>query len=159
MPASYSRDLRDRVIDAVEVEGMSRRAAARRFGVSEASAIKWVQRYLRTGARGPVGTGGHRRSVLEPHRDWLMAALAEKPDITLDALSRRLLAERGLRADTSMLSRFFRKSGISFKKRRSTRASRTARTWPGAAPSGASTRAGSIPAGSSSSTKPGRRPT
>src|SRR3546814_6659916 len=77
MPGSYSQDLWDRVIDAVERDGLSRRAAARRFGVSESSAIKWVQRYRRTGARGPVGTGGHRRSVLEPHRNWLMAVLAE----------------------------------------------------------------------------------
>ena len=55
----YSRDLRDRVIDAVEVEDMSRRAAARRFGVSESAAIKWVRRFRRTGKRTPSGTGGH----------------------------------------------------------------------------------------------------
>src|SRR3546814_15321638 len=115
MPGSYSQDLWDRVIDAVERDGLSRRAAARRFGVSESSAIKWVQRYRRTGARGPVGTGGHRRSVLEPHRNWLMAVLAEEPDITLEALSRRLAAELGVRADTSMLSRFFRKEGFRFR--------------------------------------------
>ena len=35
---AYSQDLRDRVIDAVVVEGMSRRAAAVRFGVSEMAA-------------------------------------------------------------------------------------------------------------------------
>lgn len=116
MPSSYSQDLRDRVIDAVEREGMSRRAAARRFGVSESSAIKWVQRYRRTGERGPVGKGGHRRSVLAPERSWLEATIEAMPDITLEALSRRLLAERGVRADTSMLSRFFRRTGISFKK-------------------------------------------
>jgi len=116
MPSSYSQDLRDRVIDAVEREGMSRRAAARRFGVSESSAIKWVQRYRRTGERGPVGKGGHRRSVLEPEQAWLEATVKATPDLTLEALSRRLLAERGVRADTSMLSRFFRRIGISFKK-------------------------------------------
>jgi putative transposase len=159
MPGSYSQDLRDRVIDAVEVEGMSRRAAARRFGVSEASAIKWVQRYRRTGARSPVGTGGHRRSVLKPERDWLMAVLAEDPSITLAALSRRLAAERGVRADSSMLSRFFRKEGISFKKRRFTPASRTAPTSPAVALSGTNIRTGSTRAGSSSSTKLGPRPT
>lgn len=116
MPSSYSQDLRDRVIDAVTLEGMSRRAAARRFGVSESSAIKWVQRHQRTGERGPVGKGGHRRSVLKPERAWLEATLRAMPDITLEALSRRLLAERGVRADTSMLSRFIRRAGISFKK-------------------------------------------
>ena len=117
MPSSYYQDLRDRVIDAVEVEEMSRRGAARRFGVSESSAIKWVQRYRRTVARTPVGTGGHRRSVLAPERTWLLAVLAEDPGITLEALSRRLAAERGVRADTSMLSRFFRKEGMSLRKK------------------------------------------
>ena len=35
-----------------------------------------------------------------------MAAIAAEPDITLAALAARLLAERGVRADTGMLSRF-----------------------------------------------------
>ncbi len=128
MPKAYSQDLRERVIGAVEVDGMSRRAAARRFGVSEASAIKWVQRYRRTGAFGPVSTGGHRPSKLAPERAWLMAMIEDQPDITLEALSERLAVERGVGADTSMLSRYFRREGISFKKRRSARRNRTART-------------------------------
>ena len=33
MPKSYSGDLRERVIEAVEIEGASRREAAERFGV------------------------------------------------------------------------------------------------------------------------------
>ena len=74
MPRAYSQDLRDRVIDAVEQEGMSRRAATRRFGVSEASAIKWLQRYHRRGDRACAGTGGHRPSKMKPQRDWLLAA-------------------------------------------------------------------------------------
>ena len=45
MARTYSQNLRDRVIDAVESEGLSRRAAARRFGVSAAAAIKWLQRF------------------------------------------------------------------------------------------------------------------
>jgi transposase len=128
MASSYSQDLRDRVIDAVERSGMSRRAAALRFGISESAAIRWLRRYHQAGARSPVGTGGHRPSALKPHRDLIEAALAEKADITLEAIGRRLLAERGVRADTSMLSRFFRREGITFKKRRWSRASRIART-------------------------------
>lgn len=128
MTAGYSQDLRDRVIDAVMKERMSRRAAARRFGVSESAAIKWVQRAERTGSRRAMVTGGRRPEVLKPHHDFLMAVRAQQPDITLEALSRRLLAERGVKADTSMLSRYFRRHGITFKKRRWSRASRTART-------------------------------
>ena len=117
MARAYAQDLRDRVIDAVASEGLSRRAAARRFGVSAAAAIKWLQRFQRTGKRGSAGTGGHRPSKVEPHRAWVMAALAAQPDITLAALAARLMTERGVRVDTSMLSRFFKGAGISFKKK------------------------------------------
>jgi transposase len=55
---------------------------------------------------------------VKPQRDWLLAVIAAEPDITLMALSVRLQAERGVRADTSMLSRFFIGEGISFKKKR-----------------------------------------
>jgi transposase len=147
MAGAYSQDLRDRVIDAVEKEGMSRRAAARRFGVSEAAAVKWLQRYEDNGRREPVGTGGHRPSKLKPHRDFVTAALTDKPDITLEALGKRLLAERGVKADTSMLSRFLRREGMTHKKRRWWRASRTARTSAAAARNGANIKAASIPPG------------
>ena len=42
MPKPYSQDLRNRVIDAVERGEMSRRAAARRYEVSESAAVKWL---------------------------------------------------------------------------------------------------------------------
>jgi putative transposase len=118
MPRAYSEDLRGRVIDAVEIEGMSRRAAARRFGVSEACAVKWVQRWERHGDRRPVGTGGHRPSKTKPHRDWLLSVLSTAPDITLSALSARFVGERGVKATTGMLSAFFKSEDISFKKKR-----------------------------------------
>jgi transposase len=79
MPKPYSQDLRDRVIDAVERGAMSRRAAARRYEISESVAIKWLERLERDGSREPVGHGGHRASKLMPHRDFLQAARAEKP--------------------------------------------------------------------------------
>ena len=128
MAGAYSQDLRDRVIDAVEKEGLSRRAAARRFGVSDSSAVKWLQRYAHSGSRKPVGTGGHRPSKLKPHRAFIVAALKDKPDLTLEALGRQLLAQRGVKADTSMLSRFLRREKITHKKRRWWRASGTVRT-------------------------------
>ena len=159
MASAYSQDLRDRVIDAVEREGMSRRAAARRFGVSESSAIKWLQRLREHGSRAPAGTGGHRPSALKPHKAFLEAVRAEKPDITLEALGRRLLAERGVRADTSMLSRFFRREGITLKKRPSSRASRTVRTSAATGRDGANIKSASIRRAWCSSTRPGPRPT
>ena len=130
MPKPYSQDLRDRVIDAVRKGAMSRRAAARRYEISESVAIKWLERVERDGSRAPVGHGGHRASKLMPHREFLEAARTEKSDITLQALCDRLLSERGVKADTSMMSRFFRRIGVTLKKRPSSRASRIARKPP-----------------------------
>jgi putative transposase len=70
MPRAYSQDLRDRVIDAVESGGESRRSAARRFGVSEATAVRWLQRVRHVGDRRCAGTGGHRPSKVKPERVW-----------------------------------------------------------------------------------------
>jgi len=39
---ALSDDLRERVVGAVVEGGMSRNAAAKRFGVSVASAVRWV---------------------------------------------------------------------------------------------------------------------
>ena len=121
MPRAYSQDLRERVIAAVESGEESCRSAARRFGVSASSAIKWLQRLQRLGDRHCAGTGGHRPSKVKPERAWLLAVVKVQPDITLAALSQRLWEERGVRADTGMLSRFFQSEGISFKKNRTAR--------------------------------------
>ena len=44
MSRALSDDLRQRVIEAVD-GGMSRRGAARRFGIGEATANRWVRRW------------------------------------------------------------------------------------------------------------------
>jgi transposase len=72
--------------------------------------------------------GGYLRPKLEPHREFLEALRDEKSDITLKALCDRLLAERGVKADTSMMSRLFRRLGVTLKERRSSRGSGIVRT-------------------------------
>ena len=62
-----------------------------------------------------------------PHREFLEAARAEKSDVTLQGLCDRIGSERGVNADTSMMSRFFRRIGVTLKKRRSSRANETTR--------------------------------
>jgi len=49
MPKSYSRDLRERVIGAVEA-GASCHEVAAAFEVSPSSAIRWVARWRQTGS-------------------------------------------------------------------------------------------------------------
>lgn len=121
MPKPYSGDLRGRVIAVVEAEALSCREAARRYRVSAASAVRWLQRYRQAGEQAARPMGGDRRSVLKPRREWLLALIAREPDFTLMRISDRLRAECGVRADASMLCRFFQAEGISFKKKRSRR--------------------------------------
>jgi transposase len=117
MATPYSQDLRDRVLDAIEKDGMSRMGAAERFEIDESSAIKWMERLERTGSRTAAQMGGYKPRKLDLHREVLEAARAEKPGVTLQALCDRLLAERGVKADTSMMSRFFRRIGVTPKKK------------------------------------------
>jgi transposase len=128
MGKPYSQDLRDRVVEAVERNGMSCRGAGRRFGVGDSTAIRWVERYRQTGSSAPGKMGGHRHPVLAAHRDFLLAVRTEQPDITLDAMCRRILAERNVKTDTGTMSRFLRREGITLKKRRSMPPNRSART-------------------------------
>ena len=126
MAQYLSEDLRIRVI----LEGgMSRNAAAVHFGVSIASAVRWMDEYLRTGRTAPKPRGGDRRSGrIEAQSDFLMAAIEEAPDITLAELRERLIEERGETFAISTIHEFFRRHGISYKKRPRTPASRNART-------------------------------
>jgi putative transposase len=118
MATPRSEDLRTRAIAAVLEDGLSRREAARRFKVGEASVVRWVAIYQESGRTRPLPVGGDRRSKLKPHRDWLLALRLKQNDLTLEAISVRLLEEKGVKASVSMLSAFFRGEGISFKKNR-----------------------------------------
>ena len=65
MPSALSVDLRKRVVGAIE-QGSSRRQAAKRFGVSPASAIRWHEGFVQQGRLAPKPQGG--RPALSPHR-------------------------------------------------------------------------------------------
>jgi len=128
MAQYLSEDLRIRVIRAVE-GGLSRNAAARRFGVSIASAVRWVDEYLRTGRSAPKPRGGDRRSGrIESQADLLMRAIEETPDITLAELRERLIEERGETFAISTIHDFYRRHRVTFKKRRRMPANRNATT-------------------------------
>src|SRR5271165_3727585 len=80
---ALSDDLRERVVGAVVQGGMSRNAAAKRFGVSIASAVRWVARFKAKGEISPAPTGGDRRSGrIEALRDYLFGLIGRRPDMT-----------------------------------------------------------------------------
>jgi len=107
-------DLRERLVAAVEA-GESRRSAARRFGVSASIAVKWLQRVRQRGSVAPDQVGGYRRPALEGEREWMLARIAEKPDLTLRALAAEL-SERGVKAGQYAVWSFFKREGLTFKK-------------------------------------------
>lgn len=127
MGKTLSVDLRMRVVEAIGL-GMSRRAAATRFGISAATAIRWAQRQRDAGSVAPSAQGGDMRSrTTEAHASRIMAAYEAAPDGTLAEL-RLALAEDGIRLAVATLWRFFRRRRITRKKRRATRPSRTVPT-------------------------------
>ena len=76
---ALSDDLRGRVVEAVIVGGLSRNAAAIRFDVSIASAVRWVKRYATTGEISPAPCGGDRRSHrVEAQRDYLLGLVRRR---------------------------------------------------------------------------------
>jgi transposase len=127
MGEPLSMDLRGRALAAVDA-GMSRRAAAGRFGVSVSSVIRWDAQRRATGSFEPKPQGGDMRSRrIEARHADVMAAFEEARDQSLEELRARL-AERGVAASSSALSRFFHRHGMTRKKRPDTRSSRTGPT-------------------------------
>ncbi len=114
MTAPLSNDLRERVVAAV-VSGESCRSVAARFGVAVSSVVKWSQRHRATGSIAPGKLGGHRRRVLEPHRDFIVARINETPHLTLHGLKDEL-ATRGVKVSHNAVWLFLRREGLSFKK-------------------------------------------
>jgi transposase len=98
--------------------GETCRAVAELYDVSVASVVKWSQRARATGSAAAKPMGGRRPYLLEGERDWLLARLAAKPDLTLHALLAELGEQRGVVVSCDTLWRFLKRQGISFKKNR-----------------------------------------
>jgi transposase len=116
MARPYSQDLRVRLVRYVE-GGVSARAAAKVFGVSESAAIKWMQRWRRQGSVAPDPVRGHRRQLLESDADWLLEVIEAKTDLTLEEV-RAQLKKRGVRVSLWTVWSFYDRHNISFKKKR-----------------------------------------
>jgi transposase len=125
---AVSDDLRERVVEAVVLGGLSRNQAAARFKVSVASAVRWVKRFKTTGEISPAPCGGDRRSGrIEAHRDYLLGLIRRRPDVTMLEIQERLIANCGERFAVSVLWRFFDRHEITFKKNGARRGATTRR--------------------------------
>lgn len=140
MAKSLSEDLRRRLVAAVEA-GMSRRAAAQRFGVSASSAVRWVKLQRQLGAPRAKRQGGDRRSGrIEAFAGLILEAVAKQADITLVELSDMLRRNHGQRFAPSTLWRFLDRHSMTLKKngaRRRADQARRRRAAPSVAPGAA----------------------
>ena len=140
MAAPYSQDLRNRVLAAYD-RGMKTKKIAEVFQISPAWARRLNQRRRQTGETSPRPMGGKRFEKIDRLR--LAELVRQQPDATLKELRERL----GVACAESAFCMALKQLGLSFKKRPSTRPSRTGPTWRSAAPRGSSGGRASIPAG------------
>ena len=116
--ASYSVDLRERIVKAHLEEGQNKSAVARRFGVS-----RWtVERYIKRAAAGSLAPTPHPgrpqrldgagcevlKEQVQEHRDW-----------SLEQHAAALTAATGFEIKKSSVGNYLKRLGITHKKRAS----------------------------------------
>ena len=136
-----SLDLRVRFCRALD-RGLSARGAALLLEVSAATGVRWAQAWRTRGSIEPGKMGGHKRPLLEGERDWLLARIEQKKDLTLHELLAELRDERGVVVCCDTLWRFLKRCGKTFKKRRSLPRSKTGPMSCAAASAGSGSSAG-----------------
>jgi transposase len=123
MAKGYSKDLRERAVAMVE-EGESRREVARVLKLAPSTAVRWADRWTKTGSVASKPGTGHSRSPLKAYKQWLLDLVAKEPDLTLQEIRDRLRREKKLAVATSSVWRFYDRHEMTFKKKSCTRRSR-----------------------------------
>ncbi len=121
MGVSYAQDLRDRVLAAYD-RGMKTKGIADVFQVSAAWARRVKQRRRESGETSPRPRGG--ATVIKIDLARLAELVRQRPDATIKELHALL----GVDCVESAVCMALKRLGLSFKKRRSTRRSKTAPT-------------------------------
>lgn len=118
MGKPYSLDLRRRICDYVAA-GNTCRAAARVFGVSAATAVRYAAEQRERGdvTPKPQGRPPGRFGKLAPHVAFLIEVVRAEPDITLRELAGALKDGSGVTVHPSSIHRALERAGFSYKKR------------------------------------------
>jgi transposase len=130
MAVAYSQDLRDRVMAARE-RGIKTKQVGDLFAVSSSWVRRVMQRKRECGQTAPRPRGGI--TVIKIDLERLSELVRQQPDATVRELHERL----GIDCSVSAVDMALRRLGLSFKKRRSMRPSKTAPTSPSSVCNGA----------------------
>jgi len=132
-----SLDLRERILASYDNDEGTREEIARRFRVSLGMVKKLLQQRRHTSDIAPRHRfSGRKPMIVAAHRSQLRALLARKNDLTL----KELRGAAGLMCSLQAINVVLGKMGLTYKKRHSAPANRTAPTSPGRGGSGASSR-------------------
>lgn len=117
MPAAYSVDLRQRIIDAYEAKEGSQRQLAERFKVSLSFVRDLMRRYREQKTVKPKPHGGGAVIKLGVEEQALIGEwIKQQPDLLLRELCERLEQERSIRVGISTLWRTLEQMNLSVKK-------------------------------------------
>src|SRR5216684_9385490 len=115
--ASYSFDLRKRIVDAVERRVGTTRALAALFGVHESFMYKRLRQKRERGDIAPLPHGGGASAKLtEPALRSLTDLMAETPDAPLEELGEQLKKTARVEVSHSTICRGLQALGLSRKK-------------------------------------------
>jgi transposase len=137
--AAYSQDLRERVL-AKAAEGARVGAIARALHVTSSYVSKVLGRLRSTGERTARPQRCHVPPKLAPLYSNIRQQVAERPDMTLAELRAWLLEAYKISVSDGLMTKTLKLLGLTFKKSRSGRRSRTGRTLPRPGPNGARTK-------------------
>jgi len=136
---TLSLDLRQRILDSYDNDEGTRAEIAHRFRVSLGMVKKLLQQRRRTGDIAPRHHLAGRKPMIQPgHRSQIRSLLTKKNDLTLRELRQAL----GLRCSLQAIHVVLGKMELTYKKRHSTPASKSAPTSRGRGGSGAKARQG-----------------
>jgi transposase len=130
MARPLADDLRQRVVRAVE-SGKTQLEVAEIFGLGLRTIGRSLSRWRENGqfARGKFG--GHKKYLLAAHAEHVRRLVTAAPELTLAALCSQLAAD-GIKVSASVLDRFLKASGFTYKKNAGRSRTKTPRRASGA---------------------------
>lgn len=117
MPAAYSIDLRQRIINAYKAKEGSQRQLAKRFQVSLSCVKRLIRRYQETGQVKPKSHAGGAIALIKASDLGLIEEMVEEqPDALLRELCERWEQKQGIKVSLSTMHRRLQELKLTTKK-------------------------------------------
>ena len=117
MPGTYPLSLRQRVVGLYEEGGYTVRSLAKTMRLGVATVQRWLRRKRESGTVAAKRQGGgFSPKIDEEGIAYLLAELAETPDLSLEDLAQRYTKNRHISVSRSAVLRALQRSGITRKK-------------------------------------------